>query len=534
MRLDTLIRGGTVIDGSGRPGFKGDVGIAGGRIEAMGSLEGAEADTIIDAKGKVVSPGFIDIHTHSDLTLLRDGRASSKLRQGVTTELVGHCGFSAFPLLPGTTQEEAEIGRGLLMGAGLRATWHDLAGYLDQLGKTPPAINVATMVGHGTVRAAAMGYDRRTPTDDELSQMRCLVAEAMEQGAFGLTTGLTLAPSSFADMDEIVALCEEVAGREGIYITHSRLWGGWEVKAIEEAVEVGERAGLPVQVAHQCIIDHRRWGMATELLRVFEEAQCWGVDVTFDVYPYTAAGTPLSEFLPEWALDGGTAKMVERLKDSSLRSRLCQEMEGGYLGGIPFQWDKFLIASAGEYGDPAWEGHTIAELSEKTGTPPDETLLTMLADSRDGVLCVIFNRLEEDVRAFLAHPLSSIGSDGLAITPDGPWGQTMVHPRFYGTFPRVLGHYSRDEKLFPLYVAVHKMTGLPAARLGLKERGLLKPGYYADLVVFDSERVEDRATFKEPHYFPIGIEHVLVNGQAVLIEGCETNARPGRPLRRGE
>jgi len=534
MTFDVLIRRGTIIDGSGQPGFIGDVAVSGDRITAIGSLVGAEAAQVVNATGLVVCPGFIDIHTHSDLTLLRDGRATSKVCQGVTTELVGHCGFSAFPLLPGTPQERTEIERGLLMGAGLQATWHDLAGYLGQVARTPPAVNVGSLVGHGTVRSAIVGYGNRRPTPEELSAMRRLVAEAMEQGAFGLSTGLTLAPSSFAEADEIIALAEEVARYGGLYITHTRHLANWERKAIAEAIAVGERAGLPVQIAHQCIIDRRHWGMAAELLGMLEEARRRGVDITFDVYPYTAASTHLSEFLPEWTLDGGTDAMVTRLRDLSVRRRVRQEIAAGYLGGIPFQWDTLFIASAGTHGDLAWEGHTIAELAESAGLPPDEILLTLLEGSQDGALCVIFNRDEQDVRAFLSHSLSSIGSDGLAIVPDGPWGRTLVHPRFYGTFPRVLGHYSRELGLLPLPMAVHKMTGAPATRLALKGRGLLAPGYYADIVVFDPATVSDTATFQEPHRLPTGIEYVFVNGQAVLWEGKQTAARAGRPLRRGE
>ncbi len=532
MTFDILIRNGTLIDGDDRHGFVADVAIVGDRIAAIGRLPEAEATRVIDASGRVVCPGFIDIHTHSDLTLLRDGRAASKLFQGVTTELVGHCGFSAFPLVPGTPQAQIEIRRGLLMGAGLESSWHDLAGYFEQVGRTPPAINVASLVGHGTIRSAVVGYENRPPTKDELQAMQHLVAEAMEQGAFGLSTGLTLAPSRFADTDEIVALCGEVARFGGLYITHTRHLADWERRAIEEAIEIGKRAGLPVQVAHQCIIDLRHWGMAGELAALFEAARNQGIDITFDVYPYTAAGTPLSEFVPEWLLDGGTEAMLSRLSDPAIRRRVREEMQDGYLGGIPFQWETFLIASAGEHGDLAWEGHTIAELADDASLPPDEMLLRLLAESKDGALCVIFNRDEADVQAFLAHPLSSIGSDGLAITPDGPWRNTMVHPRFYGTFPRVLGRYVRDFGLFPLHTAIHKMTGLPATRLGLRGRGFLREGYYADVVILDPDIVADRATFVQPHRLSVGIEHVLVNGQPAVLSGAQTAARAGRPLRR--
>jgi len=530
--FDVIIKGASLIDGTGSPARPADVGVTGGRIAAIGDLSAAVAEDVIEAQGSVVCPGFIDIHTHSDLTPLMDPRCASKVRQGVTTELVGHCGFSAFPLIKGTSQEQTELGRAVFMAAEVQADWSDCAGYLAALERVKPAFNVATLVGNGTIRSAVVGYDNRPPTADELKAMRWQVAQAMEQGAFGLSSGLTLYPSSVAQTDELVALCEEAAHWGGLYDTHTRHLAGWHFKCVEEAIEIGRRAGIAVQVAHLCLIDPRYWGQTGRLFEIMERARAEGVDVTFDAYPYTAAGAPFSEAMPDWVQDGGTEAMLGRLTNPAIRQKVLSEAGTTWFSGIPIRWDKVAIAWPGPHGDPTWIGKTVEELAKQASISPEEMLLDILIQSRDIGLMIVHNRVEKDVEQFISHPMGMIGSDGIAVAADGPWGRSPVHPRFYGAFPRVLARFVRERKAMPLEEAIRKMTSLPADRLGLSNRGRLKEGWAADLVIFDPVTVQDRATFENPHQYPTGISHVMVNGQWVVRDGEQTQARPGHVLRR--
>jgi N-acyl-D-aspartate/D-glutamate deacylase len=531
--LDTIIRGATLIDGTGSAPRPADVGVSGGRIEAIGSLSAASAQDVIDGSDSIVCPGFIDMHTHSDLTPLVDPRCASKVRQGVTTELVGHCGFSAFPLRRDTSQELTELGRAVFMGRTERARWSDCAGYLEALESARPAFNMATLVGAGTVRSAVMGYDNRAPTADELLAMRNEVSKAMEQGAFGVSSGLTLYPSSVAETDELVALCETAASWDGVYDTHTRHLAGWHFKSVQEAVEIGERAGIAVQVAHLCLIDPRFWGETAKLFEIMEEARARGIDVTFDAYPYTAAGCPFSEAMPDWVQDGGTEAMLSRLSDPAIRSKLLAEAEATWFSGIPLHWDKCVIAWPGPHGDPSWVGANIEDLARRSGNSPEEMMLDILLRSRDIGLMIVHNRLEDDVEKLVSHSLGMIGSDGIAVAADGPWAKSPVHPRFYGAFPRVLARFVREREAMPLEEAIRKMTSLPADKLGLHQRGRIKQGLIADLVVFDPVKVRDLATFERPHQYPVGISHVMVRGEWVVRDGEQTEARPGQILRRG-
>jgi N-acyl-D-amino-acid deacylase len=526
--FDVIITGAVLMDGTGAPGRQADVGVTGDRITAIGDLSVATAEDTVEAQDRVVCPGFIDMHTHSDLTALIDPRCASKVRQGVTTELVGHCGLSAFPLVKGTAQERTELDRVVIEGHSPQVDWSDCAGYLSALERARPAFNMATLMGSGTIRSAVVGYDNRPPTADELKAMRWQVAQAMEQGAFGLSSGLTIYPSSVAQTDELVALCQELARWGGLYDTHTRHLTDWPFKSdVEEAIEIGQRAGVPVQIAHLCIIDSRHWGQADQLFRIIESARADGVDVTFDAYPYIAAGCRVSEWrMPDWVREGGLEAMLGRLTDPALRRKALAE-SGEF---IPRHW-KVVVARVGPYGDPAWSGKTVQELAEQAGTSSEETLLNILLQSRGLTTLVIFNRFEEDVEQFVSHPLGMIGSDGNAIATDGPLGDSLVHPRYYGTFPRVLSRYVRERKAMAMEKAIRKMTSLPADRLGLSDRGRLKQGCSADLVILDSATVQDRATFEKPHQYPAGVSHVMVNGQWVVRDGEQTEARPGQILR---
>ncbi len=533
--FDTIIGGATLVDGTGAPARQADIGIAQGRIAAVGDLAAGNAGERIEAGRRVVCPGFIDMHTHSDLTPLLDARCASKVRQGVTTELVGHCGFSAFPLVQGTPQEREELDRAVMAatagGRRLEADWSDCAGYLHALERARPAFNMATLVGNGTIRSAVMGYDNRPPTIDELKAMRWQVAQAMEQGAFGISSGLTLYPSSVAQPEELVALCEEMALWGGLYDSHTRHLAGWHFRSVEEAIETGRQADVAIQVAHICLIDPRYWGEAEQLLGIIEGARRDGIDVTYDAYPYTAAGCPFSELMPEWVQAGGTEAMLVRLSDPEIRQQVLSEADSTWGSGIPSRWEKVVIAWGGPHGDPSWTGRSVADLGERADVSPEEMMVSIVVQSRDVGQMVVHNRLDQDVEDFVSHPLGMIGSDGIAVAADGPWGQAPVHPRFYGAFPRVLAHYVRARRAMALEEAIRKMTSLPADRLGLRDRGRLQEGKTADLVILDPATVQDRATFEVPHQYPVGISHVMVNGQWVVRDSEQTGARPGQVLR---
>jgi len=495
----------------------------------VGQLTSAPAAEALDATGLVVSPGFIDMHTHSDLSLLEDPHGHSKIRQGVTTELVGHCGMSPYPVPDGSHGSPSRGSHSPVLG---KPDWTDLAGYAGRVARRGSAINIAPLVGHGSVREAVMGYDDRPPTPDELEQMGDLVAQAMDQGAFGLSAGLTLAPGRYADLDEVVALCRIAADGGGIYDVHGRFWAGWHFKGASEAIEVGRRAGLPVQIAHLAIIDSRRWHQADRLTDVIEDGARSGVDVTFDVYPYTAAGSPLSQLLPGWVQEGGLASMLDRLRDPQTFEKALADVRPGWFEGLPWAWDTLVVASPGPAGDRSWAGRNIQQIATDWSVDPPVALLQLIERSEDGIHAVMHNRIEEDMQHFLRHPLSMVGSDGTAIAADGPRAGALVHPRFYGAQVRVLGRYVRGLQALTLEEAVHKMTGRPAMRLGLEDRGRIAPGCVADLALFDPDRVADQATFEAPHQYATGVPHVMVSGQWVVRDGEHTGALPTGVIRR--
>jgi N-acyl-D-aspartate/D-glutamate deacylase len=529
--LDIIIRGGTVVDGTGAPAVRADVGIRGKEIAVIGDLAGAEAAESLDAGGLHVSPGFIDMHAHSDLSLMEDPHGQSKIRQGVTTEVVGQCGFTPYPfteLFPRPPASEMDTAFTARIDD---FDWKDLAGYAARIARKGSSINICELIGHASVRAAVMGYDDRPPTPAELEAMRRLVAQGMEQGAFGFSTGLTLVPSAYAEIDEVVELAKVAARYDGFYDTHGRFWSGWHFKAAEEAIEVGRRAGLPVEIAHIALIDPRQQGKAAELAGILERANAEGIDVTYDVYPYVASGSMLSQFLPGWVQEGGVPAMMARLRDPQTRQKVLRELDGGWFRGIPWAWDTIFVAAPGSKGDRAWTGKHVQQMAEAWGVEPKEAFLRLLDISEDGVFAVCFNRTEEDMQYFLRHRLGLIGSDGSAVAADGPFSTGNLHPRYYGAFPRILGRYVRELKVLTVEQAVHKMTGAAARRLRLTRRGRIAPGYIADITLFDLQTVADRATFEKPHQYAAGIPHVMVSGQWVLRAGAHTGAFPTGVIR---
>jgi len=523
MDFDVLFVNGKVIDGAGNPWIKADVGVKGDRIEAVGSLSASEAGKIIDAKGLVVAPGFIDIHSHSDYNVIIDPRVESKVRQGVTTEVVGNCGSSAAPMNPEVKTYRERFMRAKL-GDDFDFSWESIADYMALIDSTGASFNVVPLVGQGTVRQNVMGYENREPTRRELEEMKGLVSGAMEDGAWGMSTGLIYTPSTYAKTPEIVELANVLKGYGGVYFSHIRGEGETLLEGVGEAIRIGKEAEVPVQIAHFKASGKPSWGKTVDSLRLVAEGREGGVDVTFDQYPYIASSTGLAAFMPTWAQEGGSERLLERLRDPEIRERIREDRSGIYR-----TWDAIMVASAKNH--PEYEGKRISEIAELQGKDEYEAVFDLLLAEDAQVSVISFGMSEEDVRRVMRSPHGMVGSDGSAVAPRGILGKGKPHPRFYGTFPRVVGHYVREQVL-SLEEAVRKMTSAPAQRIGLRDRGLLREGFKADLTVFDQGKVNDEATFIDPHKFASGIPYVMVNGVLVVDGGNHTGALPGKGLRK--
>lgn len=538
MAFDTLIKNGTIIDGTGRLRYDADVGIRSGKIEAIGSLRDAEAGRVVDAEGLIVAPGFIDMHSHSDMSLFDDPGGESKVHQGVTTEVTGNCSYSPFPLGPTSA---ANLGMGWKFEWG---EWSDLNGWAERLEDSGMSINIAPQLGQAALQIAAGANEDRPATRDEMREMQRLAAEAIEQGAFSLSTGLSLSPSGYMSTEELVELCRAIAHYDGVfYVTHARVGAGRHLLAIEEAIEIGQKGGLPVQFSHLAIgsqPDMGGWrkqeadpiGRGPEMMELFDNARDGGLDITYDSYPYTAGQAGVDQTVPNWAQAGGIETYMSRLRDSDTRARIRDEVRAG-LGGVKPLWDTWIIAEVSTDANKGLVGRSIADVAAEREVEPAEAALQIEEEEGSEVSAVVHNRSERDVRFFLSHPLGMIGSDGLAISPTGVHGSEQHHPRFYGTYPRILGRYVREESIMSLETAVEKMTGMPAERLCLKDRGRVEEGLVADLAIFDPDTVIDRSTFEDPHQLAGGVPHVFVAGEPVVSDGAHTGARPGRVLRRG-
>ncbi len=525
---DVIIRNGQVIDGTGRERFRADVGIIGERVVQIGDLSGEVASRVIDADGLIVSPGFIDMHSHEQ-SILVDPRADSKVRQGVTTEVMGNCGISLAPI-----QNDGAMVATSLLGAfrnkAIEITWSSMSECLDELEGRGVLTNYVTLVGHGTVRASVMGLDDRPPKPDELEAMKAMVTGAMADGAWGLSSGLIYVPAVYSRTEELVELAKVAASAGGIYATHIR--GEHDPllePAIAEAIEIGSKADIPVEISHFKMFGKDAWGKAEAFLAMLDATRDDGVEVTMDSYPYIASNTTLSVVLPVWMQEGGTVRMVERLRKDELRRKAKEEMS---VGNVMFSkgigWDAVRIVKSRR--DESYDDRSIAEIAARQSKDEYETIFDILI-AEPGIMAIYFAMCEADVSAILKHPLTRIGSDSYALADHGVLAQGKPHPRCYGTFPRVLGKYSRDEGLFTLEQAVRKMTSTSADKIRLEDRGVLEEGAFADVVAFNPETVIDRATFEDPHQYPVGIDYVIVNGRVVVENGDYTGELAGKVLR---
>jgi N-acyl-D-amino-acid deacylase len=526
-RFDLIVRGGDVVDGTRQPPRRADVGVIGDRVAAIGDLSAVEAGQVIDATGLVVAPGFIDVQGQSGTTLLADGNAESHIRQGITSEIIGEGGSPAF-WTPDTTDAES------LAPFGIKVDWTGFGGYFDRLRQGGTTVNVGTFVPATQVRRNIIGMDNRPPTAEELSRMEAMVDQAMRDGAFGLSSALIYVPGSFARTDELVALAKVAAKHKGIYITHIRGESFNLFNALDEAIQIGREAGLPVVIFHLKVGAKANWGRMGEAVARLEQANAAGGRVTATMYPYTAGGTGLSATLPLWVQEGGREKMIERLKDPATRARARTEIETKIDG-----WENLLmaatfegiqVASVPRDFDQSIVGKRIAQIAAERKADVWDVYFQLLIETEGRVGALYHMMSEEDVATGLRSGLVTIGTDSSALRSEGLLARGAPHPRAYGTFPRVLGKYVRDDKIFSLHEAVYRMTGAAASQMGIRDRGVLREKAFADIVVFNPATIRDTATYDQPHQYPIGIEHVIVNGVHVLDPRGLTGARPGRPL----
>jgi N-acyl-D-amino-acid deacylase len=531
--FDIVILGGRVIDGTGAPWVRADLGIRGDRIEAVGALKLEDGTTSIDAKGLVVAPGFIDMLGQSEFNLLVDNRAASKIFQGITTEITGE-GGSIAPL----SDAMADAARPRYEHYGLVVDFRTLGAYFRRLEtRVHPALNLGSFVGAGGVREVVIGRENRAATPAELQRMKVLVAEAMREGALGLSSSLQYVPDRFASTDELVELARVAAAEGGIYLTHQRSESNAIDSSLGEVFAIAERAAIPTEIWHLKVAYRANWGRMPAVLQRLEAARGCGLDVTANIYPYTRASNSLDACLPLWVREGGLDAMLARLRDPAQRVRIAREMDDPQSQEWENQWygsgggDGIMLASVLDPGLRQYEGLTLTEIGRRMGKDPREAVMDLVIADRGESFCIMSMMDERDVRAALAHSLVSIGTDSGARAEDGPLAGSKLHPRGWGSFPRILGHYVRDEKLMTLEEAIRKMTSRAAARLGLLDRGILRPGMKADITIFDASTIRDVSTFADPNHYSVGVRHVLVNGRPVLSAGALTDERPGVVIR---
>jgi dihydroorotase/N-acyl-D-amino-acid deacylase len=530
-RYDVVVRGGWIVDGTGNPRYRGDIAIEGDRIVAVGRLGDARARRTIDATDLVVSPGFIDMLGWSELKVLADGRAASKITQGITTEVTGE-GSSVAPQTAATIADDAEYHESL----GITVDWYDLDGYFRRLEESGSTINIASLVGATQIRMAVLGSEDRAPTPAELERMVALVDTAMMQGALGISTSLVYAPAFYASTEELIALAQAASRHGGIYATHLRDEGRRIDEAIDEALQIGQAADIPVEIWHLKRAGQDSHGTMPRILTKLDSARGAGRDITADLYPYVASATSLDASIPQWAHEGGDSAMIARLRDPAERLRIRADIlnpPGGVESFFRGAGGGAGVLVAGVLHDSLryLQGKSVAEVASEWGVDELEAVFELIIRDNGHTDAIYFSMNEWDVRSAIGHWWTSFCTDFGAVAVDGVLSEDMVHPRVYGSFPRILGRYVRQHGVLSLEQAIRKMTSLPAQRVGLLDRGILRPGMAADIAVFDPETIIDRATFADPHQYSEGVEYVFVNGKLVLDGGEITRERPGRGLR---
>ena len=528
-RFSLIIKNATLVDGTGSPAIQSDLAIAGDKIVSLGKLDGmgmAPPCPTIDATGLVVAPGFIDIHSHSDFLCLIEPKSPSKVLDGVTTEICGNCGSSPFPLSEKTYQRKQEGYKKY----DLEIDWRDAKGFFKRLEVTPSSINRGFLVGHGSLRDFIIGYENRHPAKEELSRMEEELIKALEAGALGMSSGLIYPPGCFASIGELIELCKIVARKGGVYTTHMRDEGNGVLEAIGEALEVARQSGVSLEISHLKTAGQRNWPKLGSMIKLLEEALSEGIRVSVDRYPYIAAATDLGVLLPRWVQEGGIDKVMERLTHPPTREKIAQEV----LEGRRQQnnWDSIVISAVHSPNRKELEGKGLGQLATLWGKSPVDVVLDLLVEEKCRAWILLFSMSEENLEKILPLPFVCVGSDSSLRAREGPLSEGKPHPRAYGTFSRILGRYVKEKGVLSMEGAVHKMTGLPARKLGLKERGLLKEGYFADITIFDPGKITDRATYQEPHNYSAGIEYVFVNGRLTVDKGQHTGALGGLVLKR--
>lgn len=527
--FDVLLKNARVVDGSGNPWFWGEVGVKDGRIAAISRTLPQESEQTIDVGGHVVCPGFIDMHSHSDLMLFVEPEAQQKVRQGVTTEVLCQDGLSVAPVDDETSAYFRRRVSGLLGEPDVEWRWRSFGEYLDALAAARPATNVAALAPFGNIRAQVVGLEDRAPTSAELEAMRDLARRCMDEGAVGMSAGLIYPPNIYASEDELVQVLKAVNERDGFFVVHMRNESHAVMAALDEAVRITRTAMLPLHISHFKGSGYRQYGIVERMLEVVDGWRAKRHDITFDQYPYFAGATMLDAIIPPWAHVGGVEQLLARLRDPETRRRIVatiEESEPSYHNTIyNVGLEGVVVSFAKSEKNKRFEGKNLREIGEETGKPPVEAALDLILEEKTAVSMINFWGREEDVITVLKHPAQTVCTDGVI--------GGKPHPRLYGTYPRILGYFVREKGVLRLEEAVRKMTGAPAQRLGLRDRGLLREGFWADLVVFDPNTVADRATYENPHQYPVGIEHVLINGVAVVRDGAPTGNRPGAVLRRG-
>ena len=537
--LDIKIINGVIIDGSGKDAYKADLGITGDKITKIGDLSNEDAKTTIDAKGQVVSPGFIDMHTHSDMSLVYDRNASSRIRTGVTTDVIGNCGIGVAPVKEENKQLLLDyLGTRIVgsMPVKLELKWDSYDSYIEYMEEKPPAVNVAPLLAQGPIRIYEMGFSKEEPTDKELENMVELADDCMKQGPLGMTSGLVYLPGEYTTQKELVELCKKVAKYDGFYATHMRNEGDEIFEAMDEAIDVARQSGVRLHISHLKCLGHKNFGQTDKLFAKINKAREEGLKVSFDVYPYNAGMTSLSAMLPPWMFEGGVDKMVERLTDEKNRKQIVHDIENGLpgwqnFGGSLRSWDDVTIVSVTQDEDAWMEGMKLTEIAAKWDKDLYNTMFDILYKENGRVQITIVLMDENDVQTILSHPDSMVGSDSMSLATEGLLAKTSTHPRAFGTQAKVLGEFVREKKCFSLEEGVKKLTYNPAKILKIEGRGLLKEGNFADIVIFNPDTIKDMATYKNPKQYPVGIDTVIVNGVVAFEDGRQLEVLPGRFLK---